>query len=68
MAINPIGRLIRKIDGQPKSCVKIPPHDRAEGVGPHRNGCQIALIACAFARRDRFSDQRLRERHEAAAA
>src|SRR5215471_7401986 len=33
---------------------------------PWRGG--IALIAAALARRDRFADERLRQRHEAAAA
>ena len=42
--------------------------DRAESVGADRDAGKIALIAAAFARRDRFADQSLRQSHQAAAA
>ena len=42
--------------------------DRAEGVGAHRDRGEIALVARALARRDRLADQRLRQRHQPAAA
>src|SRR6202034_3691368 len=47
---------------------QIAARDRAESVGAHRDAGEIALIAAAFARRDRFADQRLRQRHQTAAA
>ena len=42
--------------------------DRAERAGRHRHAREIALIAPALARWNRLSDQRLRQRHQAAAA
>ena len=42
--------------------------DRAERVRTHRDAGKIALITAALPRRDRFADQGLRQRHQAAAA
>jgi hypothetical protein len=41
--------------------------DRPESVGAYRYSGEIALIAAALARGDRFADQRLRQRHQPAA-
>ncbi len=41
---------------------------RPEGIGANRDGGEIALVARPLARRDRLPDQRLRQRHQPAAA
>ena len=42
--------------------------DRADGRGDRRHGRKIALVMAAFARRHDLADERLRQRHQPAAA
>ena len=42
--------------------------DRPEGAGRDRDAGEVALIASALARRNSLADQRLRQRHQSAAA
>ena len=51
-----------------KSLGQVTAGDRAEGVGADRHAGEVALIAAALARRECFADQRLRQRHQSAAA
>jgi len=51
-----------------ESLSEISAGDRTERAGRDRNAREVALIAAAFARRNGFADQSLRQRHQAAAA
>jgi len=47
---------------------EIAARNRTERIGDHCHRGEIALIARPLARRYRFTDQRLRQRHQPAAA
>src|SRR5262249_29115724 len=62
-------RDIDQKDRLPAECLcEIATSNRSEGIGAYGYPGEIALIAAALARRHRFTDQCLRQRHEAAAA
>ena len=67
-ATSPSGRLIRKTERQPQCWVSQPPATGPKVRRGHEHRRHVALVAGALARRDHLADQRLRQRHQPAAA